>query len=258
MACDYEDDALLLAKTAKLIFKEIARYKGFHFNEGATKVPAEFELAYMKLREQVEKVLRHSAYSVVDLGQLFNPLYKLDTTPTLIDTHYNNQDNLEKILKRLKYFVLSRAVVDLTAITSWSSLFFIADLSTHNSRCHTHKSFVSLILCSVQQLQQASKMEIHKVCSSCFGENPTTLCVVVVKPLVLLGRYVEGHLEGCHVIQSSNVRQSIIPWPRVGTIGLLGVESTIVGTRAVILVVPGHSEPATPPLLLLMRQSKIS
>nr|CAD7257851.1 unnamed protein product [Timema shepardi] len=51
--------------------------------KGATKVPAEFELAYMKLREQVEKVLRHSAYSVVDLGQLFNPLNKHDTTPTL-------------------------------------------------------------------------------------------------------------------------------------------------------------------------------
>nr|CAD7441282.1 unnamed protein product [Timema bartmani] len=52
--------------------------------EGATKVPAEFELAYMKLREQVEKVLRHSAYSMVDLGQLFNPLNKHDTTPTLV------------------------------------------------------------------------------------------------------------------------------------------------------------------------------
>nr|CAD7591839.1 unnamed protein product [Timema genevievae] len=57
--------------------------KGVMFKEGATKVPAEFELAYMKLREQVEKVLRHSAYSMVDLRQLFNPLNKHDTTPTL-------------------------------------------------------------------------------------------------------------------------------------------------------------------------------
>ena len=32
MACDYEGDALLLAKAAKLVRKEIVNNKGFHFN----------------------------------------------------------------------------------------------------------------------------------------------------------------------------------------------------------------------------------
>ena len=34
----------------------------------------EVEKAYDKLREQAERTLRHSAYSVVDLGNLFQPL----------------------------------------------------------------------------------------------------------------------------------------------------------------------------------------
>jgi hypothetical protein len=34
----------------------------------------ELEKAYDKLREQAERILRHSAYSMVDLGQLFEPL----------------------------------------------------------------------------------------------------------------------------------------------------------------------------------------
>jgi len=34
----------------------------------------EVEKAYDKLREHTERTLRHSAYSVVDLGNLFQPL----------------------------------------------------------------------------------------------------------------------------------------------------------------------------------------
>ena len=32
MACDYEGDALLLAKAAKIVHKDIVSYKGFHFD----------------------------------------------------------------------------------------------------------------------------------------------------------------------------------------------------------------------------------
>jgi len=37
----------------------------------------EVEKAYDKLREQAERTLRHSAYSVVDLGNLFQPLLSI-------------------------------------------------------------------------------------------------------------------------------------------------------------------------------------